>query len=260
MVRRCIYFSLVIVAAIVAAACSPESNQYNINRYVCNFEGAYWDALVDGNLNSDNIESGVKTYSWYDAKSDLMGAVIEPFPTYWEGAALSNYCRKTAEESELFKMQLYAYADAPYSGKNFLVCNGFMSECVELRFDSKTSFIESMMVANTTYSRIATGNGYRTADRPLGDNESIWIEAVGYLYGSSEPVATSKFYLYKDGKPAFKEDWGKWYLTSMCEVDRLMLHTKWNGKEEYMPYPAYFALDDIVVVRRESRTNNLSKY
>ena len=249
--KRLIVFGTTLFVALTMAACTSESNSYTINRYLCNFEGAYWDALVDGDLNNDNIEGGVKTYSWYDAKSDLMGGVIEPFPTYWEGAALSNYCDKTPADEALFKTQLYAYADAPYSGKNFLVCNGFMSGCVELRFDSTTSFIESMMVANTTYSRIATGNGYRTAERPLGENESIWIEAVGYLYGSSEPVATSKFYLYKEGKPAFEEDWSKWYLTSMCEVDRLVLHIKWNGKGDNMPYPAYFAFDDIVVVRRE---------
>jgi hypothetical protein len=175
---------------------------------------------------------------------------VEPFPGYWEGVAISSFCDKEPDDAILHKIQLYAYADAPYSGKNFLICNGFMSGYVELRFESKRSFIESMMVANTTYSRIATGNGYRTAERPLGENESIWIEARGYIDDSEEVQATAKFFLYEKGKPSF-EGWKMWYMNSMCKVDRLVLHICWDGKEEYNPYPAYFALDDIIVVRQE---------
>ena len=127
-----------------------------------------------------------------------------------------------------------------------------MSGCVELRFDSKSSFIESMMIANTTYSRNATGNGFRTAERPLGENESIWIEAEGYVNGSDKVQATAKFYLYEKGKPSF-DGWKKWYMTSMCKVDRVVMYVKWDGQGEWMPYPAYFAVDDIVVVRQELR-------
>jgi len=248
-IKSIILSALVALFAICTTVSCSSGPSYTVNRYRCNFEGAYWNALVDTSLNSDKIEGGVKTYSWHDSKSDLVGEVVEPFPGYWEGAAISNFCSKT-DENELYKMQLYAYVDAPYSGKNFLICNGFMSGSVELRFDSKRSFIESMMVANTTYSRVATGNGYRTAERPLGENESIWIEAKGYINGSDEVQATAKFYLYEKGRPSF-EGWKKWYLTSMCKVDRIVFHFKWNGTEEYNPYPAYFAIDDIVVVRQE---------
>ena len=129
-----------------------------------------------------------------------------------------------------------------------------MSGYVELRFESKRSFIESMMVANTTYSRIATGNGYRTAERPLGENESIWIEARGYIDDSEEIQATAKFFLYENGKPSV-EGWKKWYMTSMCKVDRIEFHICWDGTLEYNPYPAYFALDDIVIVRQEAIEN-----
>ena len=240
---------IVVVALACFAACVPLSDGQKVHKYRCNFEGAYWDALVDGRLNEDNLPAGTFAVSWCDENSGLAGEVLEPFPGYWEGIALSNFCSMEPEDNGTYEKQLYAYVEKPFSGKNFLICNGFMSGGVELRFENKTSFIESMMVANTTYSRNATGNGYRTADRPLGENESIWIEANGYINGSDEIQATTKFYLYKEGKAAF-DGWQKWYFNKMCKVDRVVLNIKWNGSG-YNPYPAYFALDDIVVVRQE---------
>ena len=237
-------------AAWMMRSCVPESDNYTVNRYNCNFEGAYWDSLVDSNPNGDNLLTGEIATSWHDEASDLSGSVSQPFPGYWEGAALSNHCSMQSDADGTYDKQLYAYVEAPYSGRNFLICNGFMSGSIELRFDSKSSYLESMMVANTTYSRNVTGNGYRTAERPLGKDESIWIEARGYINGSDEVQAVSRFYLYEKGKPSF-EGWHKWYMNSMCKVDRLVLHVCWDGKLEYNPYPAYFALDDIIVVRQE---------
>lgn len=242
--------ALFTLTALAMMACVTGGGSYDMNHYTCNFEGAYWDALVDENLNKDKLAEGSFTYQWYDESSDLAGEVIEPWSGYWEGVAISNFCSKEPDTDGTFEKQLYAYVDAPYSGRNFLICNGFMSGYMELRFDSKTSFIESMMVANTTYSRNATGNGYRTAERPLDKSESIWIEAEGYINGSDKVQATAKFYLYKNGKPAF-EGWKKWYMTSMCKIDRLRMYVKWDGESGFNPYPAYFALDDIVVVRQE---------
>lgn len=250
MMRRVYKIITTSLVAVVLLACAPEGNSYSVNKYLCDFEGEYWDALVDSNPNGDNLVNGTIATLWHDEASDLVGEVSQPFPGYWEGAALSNHCSKQPDTDGTYDKQLYAYVDAPYSGSNFLICNGFMSGSVELRFDSKCSHIESMMVANTTYSRNVTGNGYRTAERPLGEEESIWIEARGYINGSDEVQATSKFFLYEKGAPSF-EGWKKWYMTSMCKVDRVVFHICWDGTLEYNPYPAYFALDNIVVVRKE---------
>lgn len=247
--KRVFNLIAVLVVASVAMSCATESMKYHMQRYRLDFEGAYWDAFVDSNSNGDNLLNGTIPREWHDEGSDLLGEILEPYPGYWEGAAISSYC-SMSEDDGTKNNQLYAYVDKSYSGKNFLICNGFMSGCVELRFKSKTSFIESMMIANTTYSRNVTGNGYATADRPLGKDESIWIEAKGYVNGSEEVQATAKFYLYENGMPAF-DGWEKWYMTSMCQVDRIVFYIEWNGKEEFNPYPAYFAIDDIVVVRQE---------
>ncbi len=246
------FYKSVLVLALAMVACVPESDKYDVKRYLCDFEGVYWDGLVNDQLNNDNLPAGTFAFEWHDDVSDLAGAVTEPYQGYWEGVALSNFCSIVADEDGTYEKQLYAYVEKPYSGKNFIICNGFMSGCVELRFDSKSSFIESMMIANTTYSRNATGNGFRTAERPLGNNESIWIEAKGYVNGSDEVQATAKFYLYEKGKPSF-EGWKKWYMSSMCKINKVVMYVKWDGQGEWMPYPAYFAVDDIVVVRQELR-------
>ncbi|MBR6655284.1 MAG: DUF4465 domain-containing protein [Alistipes sp.] len=239
-----IVFTLV---ALLYMACAPESNNDVVNHYLCDFEGAKWDALVDSNPNGDNLLNGSVALTWHDEESDLAGEVTIPFEGYWGGAAISNHCSQDLQNNGSPTDQLYVYAEGAYSGSNFLICNCFFGG-VELRFESKTSYIESVMVANTTYSRAVTTNGnHLTA--PLSENTSIWVEATGYINGSEAVQATTKLYLYKNGKPAF-EGWTKWYMTSMSRCDRVVFDVKWNGTD-YNPYPAYFAMDDIKVVRQE---------
>ena len=74
---------------------------------------------------------------------------------------------------------------------------------------------------------------------------------MGYTIenGEEREEATAKFYLYENVKPAFT-GWKKLYLVSMCQIDKIVFNIKWNG-EGYLPYPAYFAIDDIDVVQKE---------
>lgn len=246
------FFNSIVVfaAAIMALSCAPESDNYQVNRYLCNFEGAYWDALVDSSPNGDNLLNGTIANEWHDEKSDLAGEVSQPFPGYWEGVALSNHCSVDCENNGKPTDQLYAYVQSAYSGKNFLICNAFMNSPY-IYFKSKRSYIESMEIALTTYSYNATMNGNHLTP-PLGANESIWIEAVGYTINDGIEVeeAVTTFYLYKNGQPAFT-GWKRWYMTSMCKADKIIFNVKWDGVGEYNPYPAYFAVDDIKVVRQE---------
>jgi hypothetical protein len=245
--KRFQYIAVVLLSAFLALACAPESNNHVVRHYLCNFEGAKWDALVDSDPNGSGLLNGTIASSWHDEKSDLAGEVTVPYEGYWSGLAVSNHCSKDCENDGQPDDQLFAYVDNAYSGKNFLICNCFFGG-VEMRFESKASYFDSMMVANTTYLYNVAKNGNHLTP-PLGENESIWIEAKGYVNGSDEVQATAIFYLFKDGKPAF-EGWEKWYMASMCKADKIVFEIKWNG-EGYNPYPAYFALDDIKVVRQE---------
>lgn len=249
--KRFYHNLIAIVATIGVVACAPESDNHIVKHYLCNFEGTEWDALVDSDPNGANLLNGSIERAWHDEKSDLAGEVTVPYEGYWSGLALSSHCSLDLANDGQPDDQLYAYAEGAYSGRNFLICNCFFGG-VELRFESKRSYIESIMIANTTYSRSVVTNGNHLT-LPLGSNQSIWIEAKGYINDSEEVQATTKFYLYKDGKPAF-EGWTKWYMTSMCKADRIIFEVKWDGVD-YNPYPAYFAMDDIKVVRQEPQEN-----
>ena len=246
--KRFQYIAVLLLSLIAIVACAPESNNHVVRHYLTTFEGAYWDALVDSDPNGNNLLGGFAS-SWHDERSDLAGKVEVPYEGYWCGLALSNHFSTDYENDGKPTDQLYIYAEGAYSGKNALICNCFFGG-VELRFESKASYIESIMVANTTYLyNVATNGNHLTT--PLGKNESIWIEATGYVNGSDEVQATTTFYLFKNGQPTF-EGWEKWYMTSMCKADKIVFDIKWDGAG-YNPYPAYFALDDIKVVRQEPK-------
>lgn len=241
-------YKSVLFLVLAMVACAPESDNYEVVHYTCDFEGAYWDAKVDSDPNGNNLLTGTIETLWYDEPSDLTGDVLDPYGGWWCGLALSNHCSKDLQNDGNEYKQLCTYVDSAYSGKNFLVCNCSFGG-VELSFKSKTGYFESMMVANTTYSYAVATNGNHIAS-PLANDQSIWIEAKGYLNGSNEVQATTTFYLYKDGKPAF-EGWSEWKIaSSMARIDRLVLDVKWNSSDYY---PGYFALDDIKVVRQELR-------
>ena len=249
--KRFFYTIAVFAVVFTLLSCAPESNGLERKFYTCDFEGEAWDALVDSSVNGDNLLNGTIAPSWHDEASDLAGEVSQPFPGYWEGVALSNHCSKDCEVNGSPTDQLYAYVEGAYSGKNFLICNAFMNSPY-IRFKSKRSYIKSLRVALTTYSYNATMNGNHLTP-PLASNESIWVEAAGYTtneQGEEQLEATTTFYLYKNGEPAF-DGWARWYLTSLPMVDKVVFNIKWDGVGEYNPYPAYFAIDDIEVVRSE---------
>ncbi|MBP3550672.1 MAG: DUF4465 domain-containing protein [Alistipes sp.] len=244
------FINIGIVFCVVSAllACAPEDSGHTVKHYCSDFEGDYWNALVDSNPNGNNLTNGSIATSWHDEKSGIAGVVTIPYEGYWGGLALSNHCSKDLQNHGSPTDQLYAHVDSAYSGTNFLICNCFWGG-VELSLGEEPAYIESIMVAHTTYSYAVTTQGnHLTA--PLDKSTSIWIEASGYIDGSDEVQATAKFYLYKNGEPAF-EGWEKWYMTSMSKVNKIVFDVKWSGKD-YNPYPAYFAMDDIKLVRHKA--------
>lgn len=249
------YFYHILISVVTfagLASCAPESDNEMVCKYTCNFEGAYWDSLVDPSPNGDNLINGTIPTAWHDEKSDLAGEVSQPFPGYWEGIALSNHCSVDCKNDGKPTDQLYAYVEKAYSGKNFIICNAFMNSPF-IYFPNKRSYIESMQIALTTYSYNTALNGNHIA-RPLADNQSIWVEAVGYTIenGKEEAGGVVKFYLYKNGKPTIT-GWEKISFATMSRADKIVFNIKWDGGGDYVPHPAYFAIDDIVVVRQEKQ-------
>uniref|UniRef100_UPI00405664DE DUF4465 domain-containing protein n=1 Tax=Alistipes sp. TaxID=1872444 RepID=UPI00405664DE len=253
---KLLYTIVATVTALSVLACAPENSGHTMERYLCNFEGSYWNALVDNPQYMGTLLCSETPYSWHDTASDLASDSQNneyDGVYYWgNGAAVSNYFTLDYMSASNYEKQLTVYADKAHSGKNCIVCTGYYSGSGDYRpsiyFKSKRSFIESMWIANTSYTHAEVIEGCGFAGQPLGKKQSIWIEAEGYVNDSEEAVAKAIFYLYKSGEPAF-EGWKKWYLTSMCEVDRVKFNVKWDGVGDN-PYPAYFAIDDITIVRQ----------
>ena len=70
------------VIALAMMSCATDDMNYHMQRYTLNFEGAYWDALVDSSVNGDNLLGGAIARVWHDDKSDLVGEILEPYTGY----------------------------------------------------------------------------------------------------------------------------------------------------------------------------------
>lgn len=260
---------LIFALGAMVAACSPDNNGNEVSgdettRYVCDFEGPGWNALIDNpQYNGDLLYKG-ETYSWYDPCTDLEHS-NSAGGYEWDGVyyytasafmAVSNYLSTNYAENGSSMEQLTVYGSAMHSGSNCVVCNGYKSTYGDnrptLSFRNEAAYIESVWIANTAYFYNVALNGNSFA-KPL-TTESVWVRATGYtLDAESNEVEGSAldFYLYKDGKDALNGGWKKWDLSALGKVNKVKFDVQWNGEggaDNFM-HPAYFALDDITVVK-----------
>lgn len=262
-----IFFALALGAMV--AACSPDNNGNEVSgddttRYVCDFEGPGWNAIIDNpQYNGERLYKG-ETYSWYDPCTDLEHS-NSAGGYEWEGVyyytasafmAVSNYLSTDYAENGSSMEQLTVYGSAMHSGSNCAVCNGYKSKWGDnrptLSFRNEAAYIESVWVANTTYFYNVALNGNGFAE-PLV-TESVWVCATGYTLdaeGNEVEGSSLDFFLYKEGKDALDGGWKKWDLSSLGKVNKVKFDVQWNGEggADAFMHPAYFALDDITVVK-----------
>ena len=260
---------LIFALGAMVAACSPDNNGNEVSgdettRYVCDFEGPGWNAIIDNpQYNGDLLYKG-ETYSWYDPCTDLEHS-NSAGGYEWDGVyyytasafmAVSNYLSTNYAENGSSMEQLTVYGSAMHSGSNCVVCNGYKSTYGDnrptLSFRNEAAYIESVWVANTTYFYNVALNGNGFAE-PL-TTESVWVRATGYTLdadGNEVEGSSLDFYLYKGGKDALNGGWKKWDLSSLGKVNKVRFDVQWNGEggADAFMHPAYFALDDITVVK-----------
>ena len=262
---------LIFALGAMVAACSPDNNGNEVSgddttRYVCDFEGPGWNALIDNPQYNGELLYKQEGYSWYDPCTDLAHAVNNgSYGQYYYcgGMAVSNYCTTDYASATSFMEQLTVYAEAMHSGQNCIVSNGYHSswsamgfgDCPSLCFKTEAGCIESVWVANTCYSYTAAIAGLnKDGAKPLTAEQSIWVRATGYTLdaeGNEVEGSSLDFYLYKDGKDALNGGWKKWDLSALGKVNKVKFDVQWNGEggaDNFM-HPAYFALDDITVVK-----------
>ncbi len=260
-------FLLILTLGAMVVSCTPDNNEGNEGdgktRVTLDFEGDYWNSLIDSPQYGGELLYKGETYSWYDDATDLEHTNLAG-GSEWGGVfyytasafmAVSNHYSVDFAEEGSSAEQLTIYGSAMHSGANCVVCNGYNSTYGDnrptLSFRSDGAYIESVWVANTTYFYNVAINGNDFA-KPLS-TESVWVRATGYTLdaeGNEVEGSSLDFYLYKAGKVAF-EGWSKWNLSALGKVNKIKFDVQWNGEggADNFLHPAYFALDDITVVK-----------
>ncbi len=256
---------MILALGAMVVACTPDNggnNDDGKNRITLDFEGEKWDALIDDPQYGGTLLYGATPYSWYDEKSDIAHNASNSewdgdfYPNAWIG--VSNYCSTDYTANSNSMAQLTVHVEAMHSGTNCVVCNGYKSSWGDnrptLSFRNEASYIESVWVANTTYLYAEVVGCEGSYAAPLTAEQSIWVRATGYTLdaeGNEVEGSSLDFYLYKDGKDALNGGWKKWNLSSLGKVNKVKFDVQWNGAggADNFRHPAYFAIDDITVVK-----------
>ena len=257
---------LILALGAMVAACTPDNNgnegaDDGKNRITLDFEGDYWTSLIDSPQYNGELLYKQEGYSWYDEATDLYSTVNELWYTaaYWNGGlAVSNYYTTDYTTATSFMEQLTVFTEGAHSGNNCIVHNGYKCDMMGdarsvLQFKTEAGFIESAWVAHTSYSYSSAIGGLNDQTPALTAEQSIWIVATGYtLDGEGNEVEGNSvtLYLYENGQASFS-GWKQWNLSALGKVNKIKFDVQWNGEggaDKFM-HPAYFALDDITVVK-----------
>lgn len=248
-------FFLILLLGTLVSACANPDDTIKGESVTLDFEGAYWDSLVDDPQYMGSLLYGGNGYSWHDEVTDLASEFTNAYKDkmFWGGGiALSSYFTTDHTTANTASQQLTVLAEGAHSGKNCIVCHGYKGyeDCRSyIYFKSYPRKIESAWVAHTAYSYAMAKDGESgTYPIPALNNESLWIHAIGYNInkeGREVETTSLDFYLYKDGKSAF-DGWKLWDMSPLGVVYKVRFDVQWNGNG-LCPHPAYFALDDITV-------------
>ena len=259
---------LILALGAMVASCTPDQNGGDEgdvkNRVTLTFEGDYWNSLIDNAQYNGDLLYKQEGYSWYDEATDLSHSVNGgKYGSYYYmgGMAVSNFYSTDYSTAQTFMEQLTVYAEGAHSGSNCILSNGYHSswsamgygDCPVLEFKSAAAYIESVWVANTCYSYSSAIGGLNDQTPALTSEQSVWVRATGYTLdaeGNEVEGSSLDFYLYKEGKALF-EGWSKWDLSALGKVNKIKFDVQWNGEggADNFLHPAYFALDDITVVK-----------
>lgn len=220
---------------------------------VVSFEDAegtnYWSSLIDDPQYGGDLlyaDFSWADYKWTDKESGLYSTINEGEwgKVFWSGGiAISNYYSLDAETYGDYDSQLTVYGT---SGNNDSKNCGVIFTPAYLDFaDGVAKTIDHMYIAPTTYYYYVTIEGNELS-APVGENESVWLKATGYLNGKK--VKTLTTYMVENGK-SLVDTWTKWDLSDLGKVDKVELTMGGDTDNGYgFSIPAYFAIDDIMVV------------
>lgn len=232
------------------------------------FEGDYWDGLVDNQQYGGDLLYGPadenwcynSDYKWNDEKS---GLAFEGFPESWGslsfsggGEAVSNYVNADYAGADYLR-QLEVPA-APEKGKNFVVHYGSGEPYPMLRFtDGYPHKVLCMNIIMTSYLADAAINGNSWFGPLSKEGSFIGVRMIGFdqngnRCGSVEKVlvTTEDVPLYKNGSK--KVEWQSWNTAELGYIYSFAFEVYGSGDcyDEYgLSAPAYFAYDVLSLAK-----------
>lgn len=212
----------------------------NENLVTVDFEGEYWNKLIDSKQYNGPLLYGEKAteYAWNDSITGLSGGLTLAWGGsygYSEGGtAISNYIDDNIQDHATYEYQLSV--PAGNGSKNFAVvyCDA------TIKFPQGVNHvIKSMQIGPTTYELgvVLNGDGYAASLAQEG-NFTLTITANN---GKTLDVDMAR-----DG--VILQTWQEVDLTSLGEINSLTFTMDGSDKSDYgVKHPKYFAFDNVVV-------------
>jgi len=269
---------LVMVLGMFPASTMATESAQDYELKVLDFEGDYWNALIDDSQHSGKLlygESGMgfatkdEAYKWTDETTKLSHVLPYNYDTYCYmggGHAISHYNTANYESFGDYTAQLTVYNRAATDelstvgggnngSDNFAVHYGYMDnsgynqtgELPALIFaDGEARVIDHMYVTTTSYAYNIYMNGCDYPEAPpIG--ESDWIKVVATGYNNETTTGTLYFDLV-NGPDEITSEWTKWDLSALSEVTKVEFNLDGSSVNDYgLAQPAYFAYDDVAV-------------
>lgn len=227
------------------------------------FEGDYWNALIDPNQSTGKLLYGEKgmgyeedngVYEWTDATTKLHSKLNESYGwAYWNGGvAVSNYHCDIAKGSAATQLSLPT-GTAAHSGNNFVVAYGYNDSGWDSRpvidfKDGVARKVKGLWVTNNSYFLNSVNNG-DTYNKAATDATFIDVTFEGFdAAGLSQGKVKCRL---QDGKTSLT-DWKYVDLSSLGAVNSLKINYEFSDDQKNsrgFTAPAYVAIDDVQIYK-----------
>ena len=236
---------------------------------VLDFEGDYWDSMIDDKPFMGNLLYGGGDFSWYDSDNTSL-CHIQPecgYGYFWSGGhAISNYSEISYHPDDLISYveKYHGYYDGyegwqflqlltpigARSGDNFAVHFGYIDgvnssmtlELPALQFeDEEARVIDHMYVTNTNYvlnqviygvSReddLGGGDQFGGNYNGLSDNTFLKIVAYGYENVDDTDYNSSVSFYLVEQGKKVVLDWKKWDLSGLGKVAKVEFNFEYSS-------------------------------
>jgi len=242
--KKFFYLALLLCMGFAVTSCDDDEEEKMPVEKVAtvDFEGSYWDALIDNPQYNGTLLYGDNAldYKWADEETGLAGGLTLAWGgTYGfaeGGTAISNYIDADIQNHATYAYQLAA--PVSNGSNNFAVV--YCGATVKFA-DGVKHVIKTMDIVSTTYLLGVMKNGdggYAKALTEEGDFLTLVITA--------DNEQTLEVDMARDG--VMLETWKTLDLSGLGEVNSLTFSMKGSDASNYGPkQPTYFAFDNVVV-------------